>query len=163
MVSSRHKPEFPPLLHAGLHNMSVTELKQLVVDGFPLSTRRYDLWQSFIKIIEHLKALKIPCKIWVDGSFVTRKIDPDDIDFVVDVPVHAFDNATPPQAEFLKSLADMVFGKTEKMHTFVMFDAPLIHSKYALSQTLHDQWKRDFGFSYVKKEPKGIAVIEITP
>jgi len=143
--------------------MSVDALKLLVVDGFPLSTRRGPLWDNFVKIVEHLKTLKIPCRIWVDGSFLTKKIDPDDIDFVVDVPVHAFDSATPIQADFLRKLANMAFCKTEKMHTFVMFDAPSIHSKFALSQMLHNQWKRDFGFSYVRKEAKGIAVVGVAP
>jgi hypothetical protein len=49
------------------------------------------------------------------------------------------------------------------MHSFVMFDAPASHADYINSMRLHEQWKKDFGFSYVKKEPKGIAVVVVQP
>src|SRR5439155_19032770 len=113
MGSSRHKAEFPPLLQSGLHEMSVDDLKAMVVDGFPLSTRRGTLWDNLIQILERLKALKIPCKILVDGSFLTKKIDPDDVDFVIDLPVAISDNPTPAQERFLNQLAGHAFCRME--------------------------------------------------
>lgn len=163
MGSSRHKDEFPPLLNPGLHTMSAGDLKKLVVDDFPLSKRRQALWDNFVAIAAHLKNLKIPCDIWIDGSFLTKKIDPDDIDFVVDVPVSILDAATIAQAAFLKKLSAMAFCANEKLHSFIMFEAPAMHKGHAKSIELHSQWKRDFGISYVKKEPKGIAILKVTP
>jgi hypothetical protein len=141
--------------------MSVDDLKAMVVDGFPLSTRRGALWDNLIKILDRLKALNIPCKVWVDGSFLTKKIDPDDVDFVIDLPVTISDNPTPAQKAFLNQLASHAFCKMEKLHSFLMFDAPVMHAEYALSQQLHAQWERDFGFAYVSKEAKGIAVLAV--
>lgn len=143
--------------------MSVDDLKAVVVDGFPRSTRRGMLWSNFLQIIDQLKAASIPCKIWVDGSFLTKKIEPDDVDFVVDVPAYITDNPTMAQKALLNKLADLAFCKVEKLHSFVMLDAPVVHKDYALSQTLHARWKKDFGFAYVSKEPKGIAVLAVTP
>jgi hypothetical protein len=163
MSSSRHKDEFPPLLNPGLHAMSAADLKKLVVDDFPLSERREALWNNFIAIAEHLKKLQIRCEIWVDGSFLTKKIDPDDVDFVVDIPVAILDTATPGQSDLLKKLSAMAFSSNEKLHSFVMFDAPAIHKGHVKSVELHNQWEKDFGFSYAKKEPKGIAVLKVTP
>ena len=70
--------------------MDLDELKSMVVDKFPLSKRRQELWNNLVKIVDKLKALKVPCKIWGDGSFLTEKIDPSDVDFVVDVACTRF-------------------------------------------------------------------------
>jgi hypothetical protein len=163
MGSARHKPEFPPLLQPGLHEMSVDDLKAVVVDGFPLSTGRETLWTNFLGIVHQLKTVGISCKIWIDGSFLTKKIEPDDVDFVVDVPAHVADNPTPAQKALLNELGNLAFCKTGKLHSFLMLNAPLVHKYYALSQRLHEQWKRDFGFAYVSREPKGIAVVTVKP
>lgn len=163
MSSSRHKDEYPPLLQPGLHNMSMAELKALVVDAFPLSTIRQGHWKNFEKIVDRLKALKVPCKVWVDGSFLTEKIEPGDVDFVVDLPVNIMNNPDNNQAQFFSDLANRAFKKLEKMHSFVMYDAPAGHVQYPTSDKLHEQWKKDFGFSYVTKEPKGIAVVVVQP
>ena len=163
MGSTRHKPEFPPLLQPGLHDMSAGDMKALVVDNFPLSTRRAMLWQNLTALIDQLKALSMPCKVWVDGSFLTEKIDPDDVDFVADFPIHVIENATPAQEALLNQLVAHAFCKIQKLHSFVMFDAPIVHKDYATSSNIHEQWKRDFGFSYVKKTPKGIAVFKVQP
>jgi hypothetical protein len=44
-----------------------------------------------------------------------------------------------------------------------MFTAPAIHKRFAKSQSLHERWKKDFGFAYVSKEPKGMAVLAVQP
>jgi hypothetical protein len=155
--------EFPPLLQPGLHKMSVDELKTKVVDAFPLSGKRPQLWQHFIEVLDQIKKAGLKGEIWVDGSFLTEKINPGDVDFVFDVPVHLLEKPTPQQEELLHKLADKGFKKTERLHTFVMFSAPVVHSQYAESVRLHTQWQKDFGFSYVDKTPKGIAVLEVQP
>ena len=127
MSSSRHLDEYPPLLQPGLHEMSMTDLKALVVDAFPLLTKRQGHWDNFVKIVERLKKLKVPCKIWVDGSFLTKKIEPSDIDFVVISLVQIINNPNNDQGLFFNYLANRAFKKIEKMHSFVMFDAPAVH------------------------------------
>jgi hypothetical protein len=163
MNSTRHKPEFPPLLEPGLHDMSAGDLKTLVVDKFPLSKRRAQLWENLIVVVSRLRALNLPCKIWIDGSFLTEKIDPDDVDFVVDLPIDVLKSPDADQGVFLHQLAGRAFHHKEKLHSFIMFSAPVHDVEYPASVELHEQWKRDFGFSYVKKEPKGIAILEVQP
>ena len=158
-----HKDEFPPLLQPGLHKMSVDALKILTVDAFPKSTRRPQLWASFLGVVAALKKRGLTCEIWVDGSFLTKKIDPDDVDFVMDFPIHAIEQATPAQEALLDALGAFTFHKSGKLHSYIMFTAPAVHLQYQQSKDLHDQWRNDFGLSYVKKEPKGIAVVEVQP
>lgn len=153
--------EFPPLLSPGLQRISLEDLKKITVDGFSLSSKRKELWANFIELIEKISILKLPCEIWVDGSFLTKKIEPNDIDFVVDFPIGVTDNPTSEQVVMLDDLGARAFYRTKKLHSFVMFTAPAGHNYYPISRTSHQQWEKDFGFSYIKKEPKGIALIEV--
>ena len=143
--------------------MSVDGLKKIAVDAFALSVRRPQLWVNFVALVDELKATHLTCELWIDGSFLTQKIEPDDVDFVVDVPVYLTETPTAPQRALLSKLGNLGFCKDQKLHTFIMFTAPLIHKLHAASVGLHEQWRRDFGFSYVKKVPKGIAVIKVQP
>ena len=142
--------------------MSASDLKSLVVDAFPLSKTRATLWQAFDKFIQELKAADLHCDVWLDGSFLTKKIDPDDVDFVLDFPVSVLDAVDITQAALVNKISKQGF-KTQKLHSFVIYSAPVIDLRHAESLHLHNQWERDFGFSYVKKEPKGIAVMEVSP
>lgn len=162
-MNTRHKSEFPPLLQQGLHDLDEKSLKALVVEKFPRSTRREILWNNFVEIVGQLKSLKLPCKIWLDGSFLTEKIDPDDIDLVVDFPIQVMLSLSPEQGDIIHKLSNCGFRHNQKLHTFVMFTAPAIHVEYVHHVAVHEQWKRDFGFSYIKREPKGIAVLEVRP
>lgn len=155
--------EYPPLLHEGFHEMTLDELKTLTVDGFPDSDRRPMLWQNFLNLLAKINAEQIPCDIWIDGSFLTQKIDPDDIDFVADIPIEVMESGTASQSALVEQLSAREFKKVEKLHSFVMFIAPEGHAVCDSMATARSQWAKDFGLSYIKKEPKGIAVLKVRP
>jgi hypothetical protein len=138
-------------------------MEQLVVNGFALSKRRGTLWKNFLFVLKTLQDLKIPCDVWIDGSFLTHKVDPDDVDFVVDIPVDFLPLATAEQQSFIENLSDQLYRTSDDLHSFVMFNAPQGHPLGLDMNAVHDQWHKDFGFSYVAKSPKGIAVVEVRP
>ena len=160
---TKSKDEYPPLLPDGLHPMSVAELKAMVVDAFPRSARRPTLWANFANIINRLEAAGIRCEIWVDGSFLTYKNEPDDIDFVVDIHVDFLNYSTPQQTSLIKDIGDQIFRIDKDLDSYLMFNAPAGHQFLPASKNIHDQWRSDFGKSFVKKEPKGIAVLTVSP
>jgi hypothetical protein len=155
--------EFPPLLEPGLQKMSTEALMKLVVSGFPESRRRPELWKNLLEIIEKIKTAGLTCEIWVDGSFLTSKLDPDDVDFVVDFPIEVQDSLSDEQAQLLEALSVRAFKKDKKLHSFVMFTANKDHPDHVPCIIQHEQWQKDFGLSYIKKEPKGIAVLTVQP
>ncbi len=157
------KEEFPPLLPAGLHKMTVPALRQLTVDGFPLSQSRSNLWKGIDFILGALGNAAIPCDIWVDGSFLTKKINPGDVDLVVDIPIDFVTTATPEQLSLIENLTEQLYRKSDNLHSFVMFKTPIGHAMHVDMLRVHKQWERDFGFAYTSKEPKGIALVEVTP
>ncbi len=155
------KDEYPPLLTPGLHKMTMEQLKTLVVDRFPLSGKRGELWNNFSVLLGKIRNLGLRGDVWVDGSFLTEKIDPGDVDFVIDFPNTVLNSLTSEQLELVIKLKNREFRKPECLHSFVMFSTDASDPEYAASMAIHAQWQKDFGFSYVKKEPKGIAVIEV--
>lgn len=153
--------EFPPLLAAGFWKMSASELHALVVNKFPGSTRRPALWSDFSFALDELKRLYIPCVVWVDGSFLTEKIEPKDVDFVIEVELEFLDTCNAEQAALLERFSDRALRTRPVLHSFVMPSAPPGHSFHQDALRLHAQWKKDFGHSYVKREQKGIAQVEV--
>lgn len=144
--------------------MSVDELHTLIVDNFPLSQSRPELWNSLLWLVDRLKSLQIKCKLWLDGSLLTEKVEPDDVDLVVDVPFDALNAATPQQQAFLTELSAHAFRDApKKLHTFLIYSAPFGHVAAPRAAVLREQWVKDFGFSFRKRIPKGIALLDVVP
>jgi len=112
-------------------------------------------------VLNELARVQIACEVWVDGSFLTQKIDPDDVDFIVDVPIAVFNTISAAQQTLLDQYVAMAFRASDDLHSFVIFNAPAGHPMEPMAIQLHQQWQRDFGFSYVGRVPKGIAVIGV--
>ena len=77
------KPDFSPLLSPGFHQFSLSALRQSFVVPFPRSQRRWLLLASFLRFYLELRALGVKGEVWLDGSFVCKKVDPDDVDVLV--------------------------------------------------------------------------------
>lgn len=78
------KREWPPLLSAGLHRLSATECRQLI-----LQARSGDdvahcshLWDQLTHFRGLIAALGGTGRWWIDGSMLTLKPQPSDIDCV---------------------------------------------------------------------------------
>src|SRR5580704_9306607 len=147
---SRHKQEYPPLLAAGFHTMSVDDLYSLCVTGFKESTVRADIMAGFKAVCERALTLRIKGDVWVDGSFLTKKIDPQDIDciFVVNADFH--DSGTPEQHEFLEWLISNEDDpqKSFRCHTDVVLVYPSDSPLYPLTINTLRHWDQNvYGFS----------------
>jgi len=58
-------------------------VRAVLVDALPHSRTRAQLFAAFLRYLERLRALVGDgFTIWLDGSFVTQKTDPGDVDFV---------------------------------------------------------------------------------
>src|SRR6516162_7117791 len=102
----RDKEDFPPLLSRGEHQYTVEELRAMCVDDFPISKTRKEIMLGFERIYAELVRLKIPCDIVFDGSFLTKEIDPDDVDFTVVVTPEFYESCQPEQRIYLEWIRD---------------------------------------------------------
>ena len=77
--------DFPPLLPDGLHPRTLDEVQALCVNAFPLSQSRPRLLTGLRALVQALSEDGFRADLWVDGSFVTGKLNPADIDVVLHI------------------------------------------------------------------------------
>ena len=99
------KEEYQSLLPLGFHEKTLRELNELCVVPFESkSTTRKNIMQGLMKVVADLVAAKIEAKIWVDGSFVSHKINPGDVDILVELQGVFYDTTTPEQRKILEAI-----------------------------------------------------------
>ena len=158
------KPEYPPLLSAGLHAKSLEDLKKLCVDPFPDSPTREDIMAGLEAIYERARALGMPGDMWINGSFLTKKTDPNDVDILFLFPQAYHDDGTSEQKEFVSWLTS---NESDPKHSFRCdtYAEPIINeddSDYPLHiETMEHYRDKVFGFAVNSGEPKGIAVVAL--
>lgn len=77
--------DFPPLLPEGLHSQTIDNVQTLCLDGFPESTSRPGLMRGLRDLGALITEVGIRADLWICGSFVTEKLNPKDVDVVLDI------------------------------------------------------------------------------
>lgn len=66
------------------YDVTLNEIKKHFVDNFPDSKTRKSRFDCFVKFYKKLLINVKSCvQIWINGSFVQNKLNPNDIDFVI--------------------------------------------------------------------------------
>jgi hypothetical protein len=151
--------EYPPLWPQGFHQLSLTDIERECVSAFDLSTSRKDLMAALRLVVEQLNANGIRGKIWLDGSFVTKKISPKDIDFILVADSRVYDEGTTQQREVLDGLTDGELWRPPLLcdTNAAYIDPP---EQQGTSDVI-DYWTKRFGLSLGDRSPKGIVVIQL--
>ena len=67
-----------------LVEVPVAVFRETFVDSFEENSTRHGLWANFERYLAELRAqVGEPVRVWVNGSFITIRHDPDDMDIVV--------------------------------------------------------------------------------
>jgi uncharacterized protein DUF6932 len=74
------------LLPAGIHYCELDEIKERF-GSFQTNDQRPKLWQKLLAFVAEAKAAQFARCLLIDGSFVTAKISPNDIDLVLVLPL----------------------------------------------------------------------------
>ena len=151
------KPDYPPLLAPGLHRLTLQGLYDLAVLPFPSDAQRAVLFQKFRLWESEVKASGIKATLWVDGSFLTQKPSPEDVDCVIWRP-HWIDlvNDTPSNRGALSRLFDHSAAKT-------LYDLDLYLETPPADQLVHREayWKGFFGYCHDRITAKGFAEVNV--
>lgn len=78
------------VLTAGLHECNFSIIKDIFVDEFETSQTRKKIFEQFVMWVNLLVQDYQIYEIWIDGSFVTNKVNPNDIDLVIFVHVNDY-------------------------------------------------------------------------
>jgi hypothetical protein len=81
MAAMAAKPDFPPLLAPGFHRLSLDGLRRLCC--FPYNIHRSHLFLHVEQLVQDLLLRHVACELWINGSFLTHKETPGDVDVIV--------------------------------------------------------------------------------
>jgi hypothetical protein len=150
------------LLPPGRHKWSVDKVREVLVDPFPDSPTRADIYQRWL---DHRLAIETVVPIvrqLVDGSFVTNKPDPGDIDVVTVLDGEALDNLTTGEQLIL---APLFQGHATRdvwsVDSFLVPEWPEGHVNRAASRKVEAVWVNRWGtVKGTTAGVKGFVVIE---
>lgn len=150
-------------LDAGLHQATLSDIKTHLVDTFPPTSTRLKVYKGYKRHTEELETFGFPINQFVDGSFVSSKKDPGDVDLLGIADRKTVDAL--PAAE-RQRLNKLFLGEANKLdyecHTFFLASVPETDPAFAAFRATRKYWMGEFGFDRVDK-PKGILTLAIQP
>ena len=142
--------EFEPLYPAGFHDISVSNLDDIFVLPFNDNSRRNYITGRFRDYIEKFSELGLKAEIWIDGSYATKKPEPNDMDILIVFDVNEVNQLPLDKRPLLAELFNRELSKIR-----YSIDVLLLPS----NDTNHrSYWRGWFGFSRTE-QPKGIPRI----
>jgi hypothetical protein len=131
----------------------------LCVAPFSLSTTRRKIMQGLSIVLRRLLAARMIGELWINGSFLTEKINPEDSDVVLALDHRIVDfGGTPLQVKTVEWINSNLRAK-HLCDSYVFFDYPKGHPYEEVGEWSRAYWIRQFGFTR-RDQPKGIAVFK---
>lgn len=141
----------------GLHQFAVEHPK------FRLSSTRAKIMQNLWIVAGCLCRWQIRADLWIDGSFLTEKIDPDDVDLLIVVEEGFAASAAPEQLSIMEWLCE---DKNQPAKAAFLFDSYANYKTFDIDPGHQDYlaldlyWRSQFGISR-RGEEKGMALISV--
>lgn len=141
--------------------MDIFQIGRLFVDPFPNSKRRNILYQKLEELIQDLLRRRIWCDLWVNGSFLTEKEDPNDMDATLMIDPDFSDALNSEQRDYLMNLEEGAIGSAD-LDTFVFIrkrrDDPDYGDEFADPAAT---WHEVYGLEHSKRWLKGFAIVKL--
>jgi hypothetical protein len=154
------KDDFPPLLPLGFHPHDIAALRRRCVTAFPLSITRAQVMTGLEAVLGHLNGMGFKLEAWVDGSFMTQKMNPDDSDVAVRIRGEEYDAASPVQRATFANFVNIDHKPTYRCDIYAFPEYNQGHKLYDHGQWRRAYWLNKFGFNR-SEDPKGLAVVTI--
>lgn len=155
---------FPPgsdRLPPGRHLATQAEIEQTLVSDFAASVTRRPLFDQSTEMLEAIQSLVPVQRQWINGSFVTTKVDPNDIDLVSHIDGEAMDALKPLQRMLLQGLIAAHWSRdVSGCDSFSVAVYPKGHPARATYEKIAAWWDGFFGVDRAG-QPKGYVELEI--
>lgn len=114
------------------------EVKSALVDSFPGSKTRAPIYEDWLKLRERLSQL-ITLEIqWLNGSYATTKVDPNDLDLATFANSDEVEGLDPIQEAELNELVSGPSKEAPRCDSFLIVEYPDDHPLHAVSASLRD-------------------------
>lgn len=141
------KADYPPLFAPGFHDINCSDIPHLFIEPFFVQERREKLLNGLVNLLEKLKELHLDLEIWLDGSFATLKLEPEDVDVAVFFDISQINSLDEERKRIIEVLSVTIDTKTR-----YNCDVYFIPNH---DDTTRSYWRGWFGFSR-SEIPKGI-------
>ena len=138
------------LLEPGIHEFELNDIKNHFLRNFPESKTRELLIDGLYAFTSSLLSVGVPIELWIDGSFTTQKLNPNDIDLVIFAPAKDLNKLPEEKKQLFRAVVDRG-GIRHNFGCDVLF-CP------AENQNMRSYWRGWYGFDR-NEQPKGIARI----
>ncbi|MDA9415715.1 hypothetical protein XH81_12805 [Bradyrhizobium sp. CCBAU 25360] len=150
-------------LEAGLHVFDKEEFEALFVTSFPHSPTRKWIFDGYKQHCKEIVDLVGACEQFLDGSFVTSKNDPGDVDLVMFIDATVVD-ALPHEKQ--QALMQLVAGPdTKAKYLCDAYFCPVYPDGHPMSEPARAKrkyWMGEFGYDR-SDVPKGIVHVRFAP
>lgn len=116
---------------------TLQELEQVFVEGIKTGDRRkhFDAYLNYSKELKKLCG-NIELVQWIDGSFITKKENPNDIDLVTFLDFEIIKDIDYLLSNFKEPLSKTVYG----VDAYIVYTYSQNHKKYILQQSDSAYW-----------------------
>lgn len=153
------KPDFTPLLAPGRHLMRLQEFYERFVRGRRDESCRERLFLGLEELVQQFLRARIPCEFWVDGSFLTDKEQPDDIDVSIFVDLDVREGMSAEQEDLIEKANEM--GYIGGVDSFVFVVYPRGHELFRSELDEGHDWGRQYGLENSEFWLKGFVVMRL--
>ncbi len=115
---------------------TIEKMEEWFVEAFPFSEQRGWLFENYLKFVSEFQRTVFPYFVqWIDGSFVTQKQDPGDIDIVTFLDYRVYRAKEKEIERFLS------FNMEDKgLDTYFAPDYPLEHERHFATLLDKEKW-----------------------
>jgi len=150
------KIEYPSIIAVGIVNMNLDEFEDWSKTSFKDSAYRQSLLNNFKELIKKVQVFGFSFEIWVDGSYLTEKPEPDDIDMLIIVSRRVINKLSLDKQDELYNKYFSIEGKSNIKQLYKCD----INFMYKEDNKRRAFWLDLYGYSRDKK-PKGIISIKV--
>lgn len=154
------KEDFPPIFGPGRHLLSIQDVRRILAPqgSDPI---RYTMYLELFALYRRLQIHGIRCQLWLDGSFVTEKLQPSDVDLSIMVHEDTYQTVADEGKQLLDDLTYSCVQDLLHLDAFVCIFGTKGSDDYELDNPLDwaQQWGRDHSGRYLK----GFVVVEVHP
>ncbi|HEY1380572.1 MAG TPA: hypothetical protein VGF55_27470 [Gemmataceae bacterium] len=111
-------------------------------------------------VIARLTGAGVTGELWIDGSFLTHKLDPNDVDLLLRLTNAFVSGLTPEQQAALDWFLDRERHATHSCDCYACVEYPQDHPLHSIGEWHRAYWIRQYGFSR-GHDLKGIAVLRL--
>lgn len=149
------KIDYPPVFASGIHAMTLEMIGATFVDPDAADTSRLRLFSLFDQWVHRLRQLNITGTIWLDGSFVTRKPAPQDMDCVLWYPAFVEPISEAGKIE-ARSLTDRDTAKAQ-----FGIDLYIEQPEYGKRMAREAYWRGLFGYQHDGRRANGFVELKV--